>query len=84
MDEHNSTDPSSDDQLYGIFQVGGKSTKMMVTVAINGLAIDIYIDTGAECSTIPAALFKDKLGTVCELKLSQVILQQYDQNTLSR
>ena len=82
VDEHNSTDPSSDDQLYGIFQVGGKSPKMMVTVGINGVPIDMEVDTGAERSTIPAALFKDKLVTVCSLQPSQVTLRQYNQSPL--
>ena len=82
VNEHNSTDPSSDDQLYGIFQVGGKSPKMMVTVGINGVPIDMEVDTGAERSTIPAALFKDKLVTVCNLQPSQVTLRQYDQSPL--
>ena len=75
VDEHNSTDPSSDDQLYAIFQVGGKSPKMMVMF---GVPIDMEVDTEAACSTIPAALFKDKLVTVCNLQPSQVTLRQYD------
>lgn len=55
---------------------------MMVTVAINGIPIDMEVDTGAERSTIPAALFKDKLATVCKLQPSQVTLRQYDQSPL--
>ena len=55
---------------------------MMVTVAINGVPIDMEVDTGAERSTIPAALFKDKLATACKLQPSQVTLTQYDQSPL--
>ena len=50
-----STEPSSDEQLHGIFQMGGKSPKFMVTVAVNGVPIDMEIDTGAERSTIPTS-----------------------------
>ena len=58
-----STEPSSDEQLHGIFQVGGK---MMVTVAVNRVSIAMEVDTRAEHSTIPAALFEEKLATVCK------------------
>ena len=54
----------------------------MVTVIINGVSIEMEIDTGAECSTIPVALYKDELATVCTVVSSQVTLQQYDQSPL--
>ena len=76
------TEPSSDEQLHGIFQVGGKSPKFMATVIINGVSIEMEIDTGAEHSTIPIASYKDKLATVCTIVPSQVTLQQYDQSPL--
>ena len=49
----------------------------MVTVAVNGVPINMEVDTGAECSTIPAALFEDKLATVCKVQPSQVSMWQY-------
>ena len=75
--DNDSTEPSSDEQLHGIFQVGGKSPKFMVIVAVNGVPIKMEVDTGAERSTIPAALFEDKLATVCKVLPSQVTLQQF-------
>ena len=77
-----STEPSSDEQLRGVFQVGGKSPKFMVTVVVNGVQIEMEVDTGAERSTVPVALFKDKLATVCKVLPSQVTLRQYDQTPL--
>jgi len=76
------TEPSSDEQLHGIFQVGGKSPKFMVIVAVNGVPIKMEVDTRAERSTIPAALFEDKLAAVCKVLLSQVTLWQYNQTPL--
>lgn len=54
----------------------------MVTVTVNGVPIEMEIDTRAERSTIPAALFKDKLATVCKVLPSQITLRQYDQTSL--
>ena len=54
----------------------------MVKVAVNGVPIDMEIDTGAECSTIPAALFEEQLATICKAQPSQVTLRQYDQTPL--
>ena len=82
MDGDDSTEPSSDEQLHGIFQVDGKSPKFMVAVTVNGVQIKMEVDTGAERSTIPAALFEEKLRTVCKLVPSQVTLRQYDQTQL--
>ena len=82
VENDDSTEPSSDEQLHGIFQVGGKSPKMMVTVAVNGVQIAMEVDTGAERSTIPTALFEEKLATVCKIQPSQVTLRQYDQTPL--
>ena len=54
----------------------------MATVIINGVSIEMEVDTGAECSTIPVALYKDKLSTACIVVPSQVTLQQYNQSPL--
>ena len=79
MDGDDSTEPSLDEQLHGIFQVDGKPPKFTVAVTVNGVQIKMEVDTGAEHSTIPAALFEEKLRTVCKLVPSQVTLRQYDQ-----
>ena len=54
----------------------------MVKVTINGVPIQMEVDTGAERSTIPVTLFQDKLAVVCKLLPSQVMLRQYDQTPL--
>ena len=54
----------------------------MVTVTINGVPIQMEVDTGAERSTIPVTLFQDKLAAVCKVLPSQVTLRQYDQTPL--
>ena len=59
--DDDSTEPSSDEQLHGIFQMGGKSPTFMVTVAVNGVPIDMEIDTGAERSTIPTGQVSNSL-----------------------
>ena len=48
----------------------------MVVVTVNIVQIKMEVDTGAECSTIPAALFEYSLQVGA---ISQVTLQQYDQ-----
>ena len=79
VDGDDSTEPKN---LHGIFQVDGKSPKFMVPVTVNGVQIKMEVDTGAERSTIPAALFEERLRTVCKLVPSQVTLRQYDQTQL--
>ena len=54
----------------------------MVPVTVNGVQIKMEVDTGAERSTIPAALFEERLRTVCKLVPLQVTLWQYDQTQL--
>ena len=45
MDGDNSTEPSLDEQLHGIFHVDGKSPKFMVAVTVNGVQIKMEVDT---------------------------------------
>ena len=54
----------------------------MVAVTVNGVQIKMEVDTGVECSTIPAALFEERLRSVYKLVPSQVTLQQYNQTQL--
>ena len=65
----------------GTLKGGSKYRKLITTLKIKGKNIDFEVDTGAELSTIPAALYRAKLKQV-ELEPSSVILRQYDGTTL--
>ena len=54
----------------------------MVAVTVNGVQIKMEVDTGAECSTILAAIFEERLRMICKLVPSQITLRQYDQTQL--
>ena len=58
---------SESDHLYAILQLGNKSDKFLVSTKINGVDIEMELDSGAERSTIPWALFQEKLAGACEL-----------------
>ena len=77
------SDSSSEDNLHSIFQLGKKSNKYMITVSINGIMIEMELDSGAERSTIPKLLFNEKLKEVCSLSPSKVSLHQYDHSPLA-
>ena len=64
------SDSSSEDHLHSIFQLGKKANKYMITVGINGILIEMEVDSGAERSTIPKLLFEEKLKKVCKLSPS--------------
>ena len=81
--EDSSSGSSSEDHLHSIFQLGKTSTKYMVTVGINGILVDMEIDSGAERSTVPKSLFEENLGKVCQLSPSTVHLHQYDHSPLT-
>ena len=55
----------------------------MITVSINGIMIEMELDSGAERSTIPKLLFNEKLKEVCSLSPSKVSLHQYDHSPLT-
>ena len=67
--EEQDNDSSSDslEHLNSILQLGTKSEKVLINVKINGILIEMEIDSGAERSTIPLSLFKQKLADVCKL-----------------
>ena len=78
-------DDSSDSSgcLYNILQLGNRANKFLLTVDINAVPIKMEVDSGAERSTIPLSLFKQKLSGVCKLKPSRVSMYQYDKPPLT-
>ena len=73
---------STEEFLHSVFQLGNTCHKFIITVFINGVGVDMEVDSGAERSTIPWAIFQNKLSSVCKLVPSSVKLQQYDQSPL--
>ena len=65
-----------------ICQLSDTHHKFIVNVKINGVAIDMEVDSGAERSTIPWNLFQNQLSAACSLVPSTVTLRQYDQTPL--
>ena len=58
-------DSDSSGDLHSIFQLGNQSQeKVLVTVNVNGVPIDVEVDPGAEHSTIPTPIFNEKLARV--------------------
>ena len=64
--EDSTSDSISEDHLHSIFQLGKESNKYMITVRINGIMIDMEVDSGAERSTVPKSLFEERLVSVCK------------------
>ena len=81
-EQDNDSSSGSLEHLHSILQLGTKSEKGLINVKINGISIEMEIDSGAERSTIPLSLFKQKLAGVCKLQSSTVSLQQYDKTPL--
>ena len=76
-------DSDSDDHLHSIFQLGKESNEYIITVKINGIMINMEVDSGAERSTVPKSLFEEKLRSVCELSPSAVSLHQHNHSPLT-
>ena len=78
------TDDSSDSDggLYNIFQLSNPVAKFIVSVKINGVNIEMEVDSGAQRSTVPWRLFQEELATACRLMPTSVTLRQYDQSPL--
>ena len=81
--EDSTSDSSSEDHLHSIFQLGKESNKYMITVRINGVMIDMKVNSGEECSTIPKSLFEERLASACKLSPSTVSLHLYDYSPLT-
>ena len=73
---------SSEDHLHSIFQLEKGFHKYMITVNVNGIAVEMELDSGAERSTIPKTVFEEKLANACKLLPSTVSLHQYDHSPL--
>ena len=67
---------SVEEYLLSVFQLGNSSCKFTVTVAINGVSVDMEADSGAECITIPWSIFREKLSHKCNLHPCSVKLRQ--------
>ena len=63
-------DCSSDSSgyLHNILQLGTRANKFFITVNINSRAIEMEVDSGAECSSVPLSIFEKSLADVCVLK----------------
>ena len=60
----------------------GRSKKLTTTLLLNNVEIQMEVDTGAELSTIPYVIYKEKLNNV-KLEPSTISLRQYDGTPLS-
>lgn len=79
----NSSDSGSSSDLHSIFQLGNElQEKFLITVNINGVPLEMEVDSGAERSTVPTSIFNEKLARVCQLTPSSVNLHQYDHSPL--
>ena len=71
-----------DDHLHNILQLGDKSAKFLFTATINGVDVEMELDSGADRSTVPWELFQKRLAGVCKLVPTSVTLYQYDKSHL--
>ena len=55
-----------EEHLHTILQLGDKSRKFQFTTNINGINIDMELDSVADRCTVPWALFQKKLSGVCK------------------
>ena len=78
-----SSDSSEPEHLHTILQLGTKSSKFLVTVKINKVPVEMEVDSGAERSTVPLAVFQQNLADVCKLQPSGISLHQYDKSPLT-
>ena len=78
-------DYSSDSSgyLHNILQLGTQANKFLLTVDINSMPIMMEVDSAAECSIMPLALFEQKLLGVCKLRPSRVSLYQYNKVSIN-
>ena len=74
------SDSSSDSALHSVFQLGGSGRKFLVSVRVNGVDVEMEIDSGAERTTIPWSYFNQYLSSVCKLRPNSVTLYQYDKS----
>jgi len=54
---HSDSDSSTDSAMHSLFQLGGSDSKFLVFACVNGVDIDMKVDTGVECTKIPWSHF---------------------------
>jgi len=82
IEEQVNSNSDSLEHLHSILQLGTRTNKFLIIVKVNGVPIEMEVDSGAERSTIPLSMFKQKLACVCKLQSSTVSLYQYDKSPL--
>ena len=50
---------------------------------INEVPVEMEVDSGAEISTVPLAIFQQNLADVCKLQPSGIPLHQYNKSLLT-
>ena len=73
---------SESHHLYAILQLGNKADKFLVFTKINGVDVEMELDSGADRSTVPWTWYQEKLAGVCKLVPTDVTLYQYDTSPL--
>jgi len=71
------SDSNTDNALYSVFQLGGSGSKFLVSEHVNGVDIDMEVDSGAKYTTVPWSHFIQFLWLVCESRLTSVTFYQY-------
>ena len=57
----------SSEYFHNILQLGTRANKFLLTIDINSRPIEMEVESGAECSTIPLSIFEQFLTDVCML-----------------
>ena len=83
IEEATEEDEEDDDDHFGVHKVAGSKRyrKLVTRLIVGGTALEFEVDTGAELSTIPAALYHKTL-THIPMHHSSVVLRLYDGSVL--
>ena len=81
--QENDSSSSAEGHLHTICQLGDTTRKFTVPVCINGVKIEMEVDSGAERTTMPWSIYQENLAEVCDLTSTTVTLHQYDQSPLT-
>ena len=81
--EENYVESSTTNGHLNICQLSEPNHKFIVEENVNGVSIDMEVDSGAERSTIPWTLFQNQLAASCNLVPTTVTLRQYDHTPLA-
>ena len=78
----NSDDEEFDNSQLSVHKKSSRySSKLTTVLDVDGVALEMEVDTGAELSTIPVAIYQQKLRHI-KLYPSAVRLHQYDGSTI--